>query len=128
MACSCCGHWATDDVLPAGCFQAAVAGVGRHKPDRTLQENAAGVAKAKNKRDLSLTDKQRRAVSFSLLLQEKTALEYNKDARPNALRWTQYALGSRGATARELTWGDMRVRPFAKTLADALREMPLLYN
>ena len=125
-ACSCCGHWATDEFLSVECFHPAVAVVGRRKRDRTLHENAAGVAKAKGKRDTSVTDEQRRAVSISLLLQAKTALEYNKDARLNALWLMQYALGSRRATARELTWTDLRFRAFAGMFADAQREVPLL--
>ena len=103
-----------------------VAVVGRRKRDRTLQENAAGVAKAKGKRDPSMTDEQRRAVSIPVLLQAKTALEYHNDARLNTLWLMQYALGSRGATARELTWSDLRVRAFAGMFADAQREVPLL--
>jgi len=51
-----------------------VAVVGRRKRDRTLMQNAAGVANAKSKRDQSVTDEQRRAVSISLLMLAKTAL------------------------------------------------------
>jgi len=125
-ACSCCGHWATEEYLSAGCFHPAVAALGRCKRDRNLQENAAGVAKAKGKRDPSVTDEQRRAVFISLLMQEKTALEYHKDARLNALWLLQYALRSRGATASELTWSDVRVRAFSGMFAGAQREVPLL--
>ena len=82
--CSCCGNWAKEEFLSAGCFRLSVAVFVRRKWDRTLQESAAGVSKEKGKRDPSVSGEKRRAVSISLVLKEKTALEYKNDARPSA--------------------------------------------
>lgn len=111
--CACCAPWRVDEYQSVGSFHAAVSVVGRRKRERMLQENAAGTAKALGKRDLSLSDVQRRVVSQGLLLQPTTALGLHKHAVLNALWILQFALDARGATARDLAWSDLAARVFA---------------
>lgn len=111
-ACPCCASWRADEFLSAGSFHAAISVVGRRKRERMLQETAAGTAKALGKRNPSLSDEQRRAVSQALLLQSTTAMALHKHSVLNALWLMQFSLEARGATVRDLAWSDMAVHTF----------------
>lgn len=79
---------------------------------RMLQETAAGTARALGKRNPSLSDVQRRAVSQALLLQSTTAMTLHKDSFLNALWLMQFSLAARGATVRDFAWSIMAAHTF----------------
>lgn len=54
-ACPCCRLWVTDEYKSAGSFHPAISVLTRRMRDRMLEENAAGMANAKGKRDPSVT-------------------------------------------------------------------------
>ena len=116
--CTCCKSWTVDDYKSAGSFHPAVSVKRRRQRDQRLQDTAAGEAKALGKRNHALGDTQRRGVCLSLLLEPTTAEQYGRNVNLNTVWVMQFALESRGATARELAWSDMSVRTFAGMFHD----------
>jgi len=110
--CACCKEWTVDDYKSAGSFHPAVSVKRRRQRDQRLQETAAGEAKALGKRNHTLADAQRRGVCLALLLEPTSSEQYGKNVNLNTVWVMQFALESRGATARELAWSDMAVRTF----------------
>jgi len=95
-----------------GSFHPALSVKRRRHRDQGLQDTAVGEAKALGKRNHALEDTQRRGVCLSLLLEPTTAEQYGSNVNLNTVWVMQFALESRGATARELAWSDMSVRTF----------------
>ena len=83
-----------------------------------MQDTAGGEAKALGKRNHALWDTQCCGVCLSLLMESTTAEQYGGNVNLNTVWVMQFALGSRGATVRELIWSDMSVRTFPGIFQD----------
>ena len=110
--CAKCAEYDVEAYESVGNYDAANLVVQQSKRQRFLEDNAAGVSKAKGGRDPTLPDVERRTMTEGLLLYAVTGEELKKHMLLSSLLLETFSLEARGATAHGLEWSDLSVRRF----------------